>query len=439
MMLKSRYRHFLVTLAFLLGLSALAWLGLRYSWQYDLTANASNSLSPATVQLLETLPDPVQITAYVSKGQSLRLQIGQLLNRYQRHKANLSYQFVDPDSRPEQTRELEIGAQGAVMVEYQGRSQKIRFLDESALTNALFQLSHGQQRWLSFLTGHGERSALGIANFDYGRFGKELGRRNFTAVDLNLAMVEEIPENASLLVVAAPAVALLPGEIAIVKRYLQQGRDLLLLSDPGNTHLSPLLESLGIRQLKGTLADSGGKIYGLNDPSFVIATNYPDHPITRGLQLITVYPGAAVLAATTAGDFTSQAILESSDTTWLESGAMKGTVSFDKQEAKGPFAFAYALTRTVNGREQRIVVLGDSDFIANAYLDNVGNMDMGFRIINWLVHDDQFIEIPVKIATDKNLQLSTPAVALMGFGFLLGLPVLLLAGGIGVWLARRQK
>jgi len=439
MMLKPRHRHSLVTLALLLALSAFIWLSQRYSWQYDLTANAGNSLSPATVTLLATLPEPVTITAYLHKGQSLRLQVGQLLDRYHRHKADLSYRFVDPNSQPEQARELEIGAQGAVIVEYQGRSQKISFLDESALTNALFQLSHNQQRWVSFLTGHGERSALGIANFDYGRFGKELARRNITAVDLNLAMVAEVPANSQLLVIAAPSVALLPGEIEIIHKCLEQGRDFLLLSDPGNLHLSPLLERIGVRQLTGTIADNGGALYGLNDPSYVIAHHYPDHPISRGLQLTTVYPGLAAFETDKTYGFQSQTVLESSDTTWLETGSMKNAVAFDKLERKGPLTFGIALTRTIKGHEQRILVLGDSDFIANAYLDNVGNRDMGFRLFNWLIHDDRYIDIPVKIATDKSLHLSSVAVALIGFGFFLGLPILLLAGGIWVWLARRRK
>jgi len=439
MTLKPRQRHFMVTLAVMLALVAFIWLGLRYSWQYDLTANASNSLSPATVKLLATLPEPVHITVYINKGQSLRLQVGQLLERYQRHKADLNFRFVDPNSQPEQVRELEIGAQGAVLVEYQGRSHKISFLDESALTNALFQLSDGQQRWISFLTGHGERSAAGIANFDYGRFGKALAQRNITAVDLNLALAADVPTNSRLLAIAAPSVALLPGEIEVIGKYLEQGGNLLLMTDPGNRHLSLLLEKLGILQLTGTIADQGGVIHGLNDPSYLIATNYPEHRISRGLQLITVYPGAAALTADNKSDFQSQPVLESSDTTWLETGAMKNAVAFDKAERKGPLAFGFALTRTIKGHEQRVLVLGDSDFIANAYLDNVGNMDMGFRLINWLIHDDRYIDIPVKIATDKSLQLPSIAIALIGFGFFLGLPMLFMAGGVWVWLARRQK
>lgn len=439
MKIKPRYRHFLMTLAVLALIVVLAGVGMLFPLQKDITANTRNSLSPATTRLLDTLPEPVRITAYIKKGLALRLQIGQLLDRYRQHKANLDYQFIDPDSQPELTRELDIGDQGAVIVEYQGRSEKIAFLDESTLTNALLHLGNNQQRWVSFLTGHGERSAQGVANFDLGRFSKELARRNITAVDLNLATVLVIPENSSLLVITAPSVAFLPGEIELIKQYLQQGGNLLLTTDPGNSRLSNLLDYLGIRQLDGAISDNGGKLYGLNDPSFVIATAYPDHAITRGLQLITVYPGAAALTAGKTGDFKAQVVLESSDITWLEEGPMQDAIAFDKLERKGPFPFGHALTRTVNKIEQRIIVLGDSDFLSNTYLDNVGNLDMGVRLINWLIHDDRFIDIPAKVPTDKNLQLSSVAVSLMGFGFLLGLPALLLASGTWVWFSRWRR
>ncbi len=434
-----RQRHCLITWAGVLLLLAMAWPGLRYAWQFDLTDRASNRLSPATIKLLEALPDPVQITAYIGRAQSLRLQIGQLLARYQRHKANFSYRFVDPASQPERVRELEIGPQGAVLVEYQGRSQKINFLDESALTNALFQLSHAQQRWISFLTGHGERAASGVANFDYGRFGQALAQRNITAVDLNLALTAAVPENSRLLAIAGPRAALLPAEIKTIKNYLDRGGNLLLLTDPENRYLAPLLQHLGIVQLPGMLADKGGKLFGLDDLSIIIATTYPDHPIFRGMQMITVYPGVAVLAAGQDKGFKAQPVWLSTDTSWRETGPSKDAPVLDKSEQKGPLPFGWALTRTVNGHEQRLLVLGDGDFIANAYLDNVGNLDMGFRAVNWLIQDDNAIDIPVKVATDKTLQLSSSAVAWMGFGFLLALPTLFMLGGVWVWWVRRQK
>ncbi|HEY8035525.1 MAG TPA: GldG family protein [Methylobacter sp.] len=440
-----RLKNWGITLALLCLIGALAWLSARYSAEIDITGNSSNSLSQASQKLLESLPGKIQLIAYIKKAPALRSQIAQLVERYKRHKADLTLTFIDPDSQPEKVRELNIDATGAVIVEYQGRTEKLNFIDESSLTNALLQLANADERWVTFLTGHGERAPDGIANFDLGQFGKELDRRKIKAQTLNLATMPDIPGNSALLVISAPAVPLLPAEIELIKRYIRQGGNLLLLTDPGNHHLDALLQALGLRQLPGTLVDSKSKLYGINDPSFVLASDYPPHPITQGFQTITVYPVTAALEIGDETDFQPVELLKSATQSWTETGPIAGKILFDADgdEKQGPLAFAYALTRPSTGsgqaQEQRIVVVGDGDFLSNAYLGNVGNLDMGLRMINWLIHDDRFIDIPAKIATDKSLQLSQISVAVIGFGFLVVIPLLLMGTGFYIWRKRKQR
>ncbi|TAK62778.1 GldG family protein [Methylobacter sp.] len=440
-----RLKNLGITLALLCLIGSLAWLSTRYSTETDITRNSSNSLSQASQKLLESLPGKIQLTAYIKKDPALRSQIAQLVDRYKRHKADLSLVFIDPDSQPEKVRELNIDATGAIIVEYQGRTEKLNFIDESSLTNALLQLANADERWVTFLTGHGERAPDGIANFDLGQFGKELDRRKIKAQALNLATMPDIPSNSALLVITAPAVPLLTAEIELIKRYIRQGGNLLLLTDPGNHHLDALLQALGLRQLPGTLVDGKSKLYGINDPSFVLASDYLPHPITQGFQTISVYPVTAALEIGEETDFQPVELLKSATQSWTETGPIAGKILFDADgdEKQGPLAFAYALTRpsTSSGQaqEQRIVVVGDGDFLSNAYLGNVGNLDIGLRMINWLIHDDRFIDIPAKIATDKSLQLSQISVAVIGFGFLVIIPLVLMGAGFYIWRKRKQR
>lgn len=441
-----RLKNGLITLALLCLLGIAAWLSTRYNAEIDITKNSSNSLSQASQKLLKSLPDKIQLTAYIKKSPSLRSQITQLVDRYKHHKADLELTFIDPDSQPEKTRELNIDAAGVIIIEYQGRSEKLSFIDESSLTNALLQLANADERWVTFLTGHGERSPDGIANFDLGQFGKELDRRKIKAQTLDLATMPGIPDNSALLVLTAPAVPLLSAELDLVKRYIQQGGNLLLLTDPGNHHLDAIEQLLGLRQLPGTLVDSKSKLYGINDPSFVLASDYLPHPITQGFQTITVYPVTAALEISDETDFQPIELLKSAIQSWTETGPIAGKIVFDADgnEKQGPLSFAYALTRrpaTSSGQaqEQRIVVVGDGDFLSNAYIGNVGNLDMGLRMINWLIHDDRFIDIPAKITSDKSLQLSQLSVGIIGFGFLVVIPVLLMGTGFYIWRKRKQR
>ncbi len=442
MKLSHRLKNSLLTLALVGLLSGLATLSYYFTGQIDITRNASNTLSETSQKVVATLPDNIQITAYIKKDTGLRRQIEQLIDRYRAYKADISLTFIDPASIPEKTRELNIGSEGVILVEYQGRVERLILIDEAALTNALLQLVNANERWVSFLSGHGERAATGIANFDLGTLGKTLDQRKIKAQSLNLATVQAIPDNSSLLVISAPAVPLMNGELTLIKQYIDKGGNLLLLIDPNNSQLTPLLDYLGIRVLAGTLVDGQSKLYGIDDPSFVLASEYSKHPITKGFQTITVYPTVSALEVEPTSPFESTVLLSSAKQSWTETSPVSGKIRFDAGgvEKAGPLNFAYALTRDINkDTQQRIVVVGDGDFLSNTYLGNVGNLDMGLRIINWLIHDDNFIDIPAKTTPDASLQLSNTAQAVIGFGFLIMLPVLLLATGFWVWRRRNRR
>ncbi|MFI3189182.1 ABC transporter [Crenothrix sp. D3] len=441
MKLPPRLKNTLLTLAFIALIGGLAALTQRFTGQVDITSSASNTLSEASQKVLANLPDKVQITAYLKKDAAIRRQIEQLVARYSDYKADVNLTFVDPASIPEKTRELNIGSEGGIIIDYQGRIERLIFMDEASLTNALLQLANANERWVSFLAGHGERVANGIANFDFGSFGKALDQHKIKAQSLNLATVQAIPDNSNLLVISAPAVPLMAGELTLIKQYIDNGGNLLLLTDPNNTHLNPVLEWLGIRVLAGVLVDGKSKLYGIDDPSFVLASEYTKHPITKGFQTITVYPVTAALDSDLTSPFKAEALLSSAKQSWTETEVVSGKIRFDAGgvERAGPLNFAYALTRTIKNTEQRIVVVGDGDFLSNTYIGNVGNLDMGLRLVNWLIHDDKFIDIPSKTTPDGSLQLSPTAIAALSFGFLIILPVLLLVTGFFVWRRRNRR
>jgi hypothetical protein len=430
------------TLALLLIIAGLAWLSHRYQAQVDLTANNSNTLSSASQKLLISLPEKIEITAFIKTGLSLRPQIAQLVARYQRFKPNLTITFIDPDLHPEQTRELAIGKEGAILVAYQDRIEKLKFVDESSLTNALLHLANAKERWITFLSGHGERAIDGKANFDLGQFGKELSQRKIVAQTQNLTVLPEIPSNSNLLVITAPAAPFLEGEITIIKNYIAQGGNLLLLTDPGDKYLQALESDLGIERLTGTLVDNGSKFYGLKDPSFILVNSYPEHAIFKDFQTITLYPVTAALSISPTTPFKAEALLNSSKDSWTELDSIAGQIQLntERNEKQGPLTFAYALSRKTDaGNEQRIVVIGDGDFLSNAYIGNVGNLDMGLRVVSWINHDDGFININAKTATDKSLRLSELTVATMGFGYLIFIPLLLMTTGLIIWRKRKQS
>ncbi len=88
--------------------------------------------------------------------------------------------------------------------------------------------------------------------------------------------------------------------------------------------------------------------------------------------------------------------------------------------------------------QQRVILVGEGDFLSNAFLGYGGNLDLSLKMMNWLAQDDTFIEIPSKTAVDLNLELSSTAVLLIGGFFLFILPLGLISTGISIWLQRRK-
>ncbi|HET6654962.1 MAG TPA: DUF4350 domain-containing protein [Gammaproteobacteria bacterium] len=444
---------FVVLLLAIVG--ALAYLTTRYAWQADWTAGGRNSLSDASRKLLKTLDAPVTITAFAREDPALRDAIRQFVGKYQRADADISLTFVNPDTRPQRVRDLGITANGELYIQYQGRSDKVTQLTETGLTNALLRIAKASESRIVFLAGHGERDPTGRANYDLGRFGDALKEKGFNVATLNLADNPRIPADAALLVIAGPQADYLPGEVKLIERYVAGGGNLLWLGDPGPLHgLEPLAKALDIQFLDGTIVDATSPLFGVRDVRWLVLNHYPPSAITQHFDLETLYPGATAIKTAPDEKWRATPFLKSRPLprSWLEAGKLAGEVKFNENsgDKPGPLAIGVTLARPLAGitngtrgkskrGDQRVVVVGDGDFLANAYLGNGGNLDLGLNIVNWLSGNAEYIDVNIRKAPDLHLMLSRTAQALLGAGFLIALPLLLLVCGGVVWFRRRRQ
>ena len=89
--------------------------------------------------------------------------------------------------------------------------------------------------------------------------------------------------------------------------------------------------------------------------------------------------------------------------------------------------------------EQRVAIIGDADFLANRYLGNGSNLDIGVNLLNWLSHDEKLIAISPRPAPDTRLELSPAKQIAIAVFFLILLPLGLLGSGLRIWLKRRNR
>jgi ABC-type uncharacterized transport system involved in gliding motility auxiliary subunit len=445
---------FLVLLLSITG--SLAWLSNQYSFEADWSESGRNTLYEASTALLIQLEGPVSITSYATEDENIRRSITSIIKRYQRHKTDISLVFVNPDLVPDEIRTLGITLNGELLIEYQGRKEKLKNISEQSITNALQRLARSGERWLVFLDGHGERKADGMANHDLNSWVQQLKTKGFKVQSHTLAKKPQLPDNTRVLVLVGPQVNLLPGEVTIITKYVTDGGNLLWLTDPGDQHgLTPLARALGISFEPGTIVDPTTQMLGLSDPRFTLVSNYATHDITKNIDALTLYPKAVGFKVVPPPGWASYNLLRTEEHSWSETGKIAGSVQFNSgTDVTGPFTIGIALTRKIPAADtqaadsltkslpsatQRIVVIGDGDFLSNAYLGNGANLKMGMNVINWLAHDDNFINIPLKMTADKNLQLSPMAQGLIGIGFLFVIPLSFAGAGFFVWWSRRKR
>ncbi len=418
----------------------LAAVSQRYVWQIDWTQDHRHSLAPRTIQLLEQLKEPLEITVYATEEARLRQRIRTLLELYQQHSAHIEWRFVDPESFPSEARAAGVSRDGEVHIRYQNRQARVMQLHRVAFSQALHRLLREQQRRLSFLTGHGERKPLGKANFDWGYWGTQLQEQGLLLHDLDLTQIIDIPRNIDLLVIAGPRLALAPGEVKAVQDYVNDGGHLLLSLDPSLAPdawqgLQPLADALGLKLPFGKLIDpNSSRLFGPRNATVVTLSQYPEHPVTTGLGR-TVFPETAALQLQAPADWDSLVFLRSADNGWLETDMVNTPAKRDDNEPRQAYAVGVLFERSLDensSRKQRIAVLGDGDFLSNAYVENNSNLDLGMKLLNWLVADEALIAIPARVARDADLELSPHLRFMLVFGFLFGLPLVLF--GTGLWI-----
>jgi hypothetical protein len=418
------------------------WLGARNDRYWDWTQSRRNTLSEESVAVLARLSAPLRITVFLDRHHPVAKGIDQLLARYRRAKADLRVEFVDPQRFPERARTAEVSVLGQMLLEYRGRRETIAELDESALTAAIARLGREREPWIAVLEGHGERKIDGTMARDLGRFAELLRGRGFRLQPLDLTRAAAVPENAQLLLLPTPDIPLFPGEAKALIDFLERGGNLLWLMDPGSLGgLDPLVAYLGIEPLPGILVDANVAELNIQDPTVAMVAAYPDHPSTRGLSNHALFPGSVAFGHSAAAGWTLATPLETQKNSWNETGPIRGDVirEADMGELAGPLPLSVALVRPApqGSGEQRILVLGDGDFLSNAHLDIAGNRALALRLVQWLTAPEGAASSPPRSVPDRELGLTRTEILVIGGGSLAGLPILFL--GIGLIIRWRRR
>jgi ABC-type uncharacterized transport system involved in gliding motility auxiliary subunit len=445
-------------------LVAINYIGKRQNKRWDLTTTKQYSLSDQTRNVVAKLDAPLHILVFDKETEFQRYR--DRLREYEYASKQVSTEYVDPDKKRTITQQNGVTQYGTLVFSYKDRSERVTSDNEQDITNGIIKVVTGKQKKVFFTLGHGEKDTAAADRNGYSQIVTALGHENYTVEKIVLAQQASIPADAAVLVIAGPKIDFLAGEIDVLKKYLANAGKLLLELDPPDkvdsaplTNLVALAHEWGIDVGNNVVVDvSGmGRLIGTSE-AMPVAASYPTHPITeRFNNIMTVYPLARSVTPVKGGvdGHTALPVVETSDRSWAETNlkdlfASKPVELNEAQgDTKGPVGIAAAVSApsgaseppkpgdTTPKPETRVVVFGDSDYVANATLRLPGNSDLFMNTIGWLSQQENLISIRPKEASDRRITMTAAQQTNVNILALFGIPGVIFGTGIYNWLRRR--
>jgi ABC-type uncharacterized transport system involved in gliding motility auxiliary subunit len=439
---------------FLMLVVLLGYLASQYHVAKDITQANRNILTQGSVNVIKQMKAPINITVYATKddassGDTFRKGIVDFFARYQREKKNINLTFVNPSEEPKLAQDAGVKTDGEVVIEYQKRVEHIvPPFAEQEVTNLLVRLSRTNQQAVMYLDGHGERNLIGVKNHDIGEFGKQLEAKGFKFANPDLTIAQAVPSNGAMLVIASPQVDVSDVEAKKIKAYLEAGGNLLwLLDDDKLRGLQEVADYLGMQVSPGIALDMASAQYGA-DARVAFASLYGEHAITKNFMLRTLFPEAHQVTAkgTDENGWKVSNLVEVAPNGWLASAKLAKDAKPEFNEAtdkRGPINIGVALERTYGKKGQRVVVMGNANFLSNTFITNGGNLDFGVNIVNWLAGDDSLITIQPMPLKDINVSIPDTKMGVVTAWtvfhvFQYFIPLGFLIAGVLLWWKRRR-
>jgi len=438
------------TIVFVAVLVVLNIFSARYNQRWDLTESRVFSLSPQTVKILNSLNQDLVVYGFFEKGENQRAS--DLMKSYAYASKRVKFTAVDPDRHPELVKQYKVTQLNTLHIGYGNESTNITEPSEENVTNAIIKLTKATKKNVLFLTGHGEpRLDDKESPTGYAAAKAALENENYQVKDILLATQEKVPDDTSLLIVAAPEKPLDAHETEAIGAYLKNGGRLLALlpQAPNDGGLKALLKSWGVEVGDDIVVDQQIRLFA--GPTLgvePIAENYnPAHPITRDFKERTLFPLVRSVEAAKKDGLEATSLAQTGATSWAEkdvAGIFKqGRAVLGPEDKKGPISVAVAVTANLKSLgidkagEAKVVAVGSAAFANNRYTNIFFNRDFFLNAANWLVGQEEMISIrPRSIRTSRFQLTEGEGAAIFYLSFLI-LPEILLIIGLAVWWRRR--
>ncbi|RBP47797.1 ABC-type uncharacterized transport system involved in gliding motility auxiliary subunit [Roseimicrobium gellanilyticum] len=468
----------LVQLAICLVLFGLVnYLSYRHYWRFDLTPSKDYTLSEATTGYIKELKKDVELTVVFTRDSPIMTDVHTLVEEYRRaKKVRVKVDVVDPARDVERAEELKLKhglplKGNGVLVRANNRTRFITeeeivirglnrsrenpstdFRGEDAITSAIISLIEGKTRKFYFIAGKGAAKEGGnelawLSLEDLGR------QQNFELVPLNLAEVEEIPQDATGVVLIGARYDISAQEMQILQAYWQEKRAaLLVLLEPSGTtpNLTKFLADNGVAPRNDRVLYAESTPAGPKKQFSVQTLFLPDSPISQPFTEV-----ASTLSGQTqslalkldSADLRAQhievkALMQATDKYWGEMFYTETLPVAGEGDTQPPVYVAASVERGAVSDERlrvdssRMVVVGNASMLDPMTRLGV-HQDFIAASLNWMMNRERLIGITMKRKQIFRIQLTEEQRKQIFWVTAIMMPGAVLGLGLLIWSHRR--
>lgn len=435
----------------------------------DFTKDKIYSISQATKDKLENMNEEITITTY-----NMYEYVSDFTYKYAAINSNIKVENLENlNSKQEWKNEYGLtDTSSFIVVESNTKMKMLQDSDlytydyttyeeiditEEAITNAILDVITNIKPKICILTGHN------IYSDGYFQYLQNSLESEVNSVEyLNLLTAGSIPNDCKLLVITALAEDIDEKERDEILKYINNGGEILLLLDPNLnktklTNFQKILTEYGIENSEGFIIEGDSSRMVSGAPSYIIA------PINSSSELVKNINMELNVCMMTAGKltFASSEQLEEKNIT-IETLASTSNSAFYRTEltsssqskissdedANNVTLAAMAVKNINEGKVSKLIVFSNTAFATNAQIqmgmyyryaiEFCNNEDVLLNAISYLTEREDNITIRKSSETVTTYDITEGQIRIVLL-IIFGIPVVIIAVGIIVWILRRRK
>lgn len=389
-----------------------------YNEKTDLSYFKTTRPSESSKKMVRNLSDPLTITLFYPDNNEVLEKLRAYFDELAGESKHAKVRVVDHALEPDLAKKLSASSNGTVVFTRKKQHQRIivgtklrrakrmlRKLDGD-FQNAFLKLAR-TQKIAYFTVGH-EELKRGLRDKVPKSSTRDLRtvlmRLNYQIKDLGLGqgLGNQVPEDASVVIVAGPRKPLLPAEAKTLVRYINGGGRALVFVDPeAGESYAGLLAPFGLAFTPQRLANDkfyARLTYTEADRHYLFSNRFGSHPSVNTLsrnsnRLATIFLGVGPLKEIPpAGGQKAnvQFTVHSMPFSWNDANNNR---KFDSDsEKRQSYEIAAAVSRKVKGKQEaRMVVVGDSGAITDRVFRNPGNTYLVVDAMKWLGGEEKYL------------------------------------------------